>query len=140
MFFFCFVVDIYVSFASASSNLVVPSYNSPRSTRECRELLCTFHAFCHYTPVLPNILLAEEVGQCHRAGVRPHARQKISHILGPPILNRFIGSCENATSLCIMMEHAARGRTPAVNYNISPRRGQWTLSNDFSHVQPGLLK
>jgi hypothetical protein len=56
-------VDIYVGFASASSNLAAPSYNSPQSTRECTDLLRTFHAFCHYTPVLPNILLAEEVGQ-----------------------------------------------------------------------------
>jgi hypothetical protein len=79
-FLFHFVVDIYVGFASASFNLAAPSYNGPRSTRECTDLLHTFHAFCHYTPVLPNILLAEEVGQCplassrqdivvHRAGV-----------------------------------------------------------------------
>jgi hypothetical protein len=58
---FRFVVDIYVSMAPASSNLAAPSYNSPQSTRECTDLLRTFHAFCHYTPVLPNILLAEEV-------------------------------------------------------------------------------
>jgi hypothetical protein len=87
-FFFHFVVDIYVGFASASSNLAVSSYNSPRSTREYTDLLRTFHAFCYYNPVLPNILLAEEVGQCplassrqdiiaHRAGVRPLARQNI---------------------------------------------------------------
>jgi hypothetical protein len=86
--FFCFIVDIHVGFASASSNLASPSYNSPWSTRECTDLLCTFHAFCHYTPVLPNILLAEEVGQCplacsrqyivvHRAGIRPLVRQNI---------------------------------------------------------------
>jgi hypothetical protein len=87
-FFFHFVVHIYVGFASASYNLATPSYNSPRSTRECTDLLRTLHAFYHFTPVLPNILLAEEVGQCplassrqdivvHRAGVRPLARQNI---------------------------------------------------------------
>jgi hypothetical protein len=90
---FRFVVDIYVGFTSASSNLSAPSYNSPWSTRECTDLLCTFHTFCHYTPVLPNILLAEEFGQCplassrqdivvHRAGVRPLARQNILPLTG----------------------------------------------------------
>jgi hypothetical protein len=85
MFSFFAVVDIYVGFAPASSNLASPSYNSPRSTRECTDLLRTFHAFCLYTPVLPNILLAEEVGPCllassrqnivvHKAGVQPLAR------------------------------------------------------------------
>jgi hypothetical protein len=39
--FFRFVVDIYVGFASASSNLAAPSYNSPRSTQECTDLLRT---------------------------------------------------------------------------------------------------
>jgi hypothetical protein len=91
--FFRFVVDICVGFASASSNLAAPCYNSPRSTRECTDLLCTIHAFCHYTPVLPNILVAEEVGQCplassrqnivvHRAGVRLLARQNILPLIG----------------------------------------------------------
>jgi hypothetical protein len=92
MFFFCFV-DIYVGFAPSSSNLASPSYNSPRGTRECTDLLHTFHAFCHYNPVLPNILLAEEVGQCplassrqdivlHRVGVWPLARQNILPLTG----------------------------------------------------------
>jgi hypothetical protein len=92
-FLFRFVVDIYVGFASASSNLAAPSHNSPRSTWECTDLLCTFHAFCDYTTVLPNILLAEEVGQCpqapsredivvHGAGVRPLARQNILPLTG----------------------------------------------------------
>jgi hypothetical protein len=90
--FFRFVVDIYVGFAPASSNLALPSYNSPRSTQECTDLVCTFHAFCH-TPVLPNILLAEEIGQCRlafsrrdiivdRAGVQPLARQNILPLTG----------------------------------------------------------
>jgi hypothetical protein len=67
--FFRFVVDIYAGFASASSNLAVPSYNSPWSTREYTDLLRTFHAFCH-TLLFPNILLAEEVGQCPLASSR----------------------------------------------------------------------
>jgi hypothetical protein len=99
-FFFHFVFDIYAGFASASSNLAAPSYNSPQSTRECTDLLRTFHALCHYTLVLPNILLAEEVGQCplasyrqdivvHRAGVRPLARQNILPLTGSDDSEKF---------------------------------------------------
>jgi hypothetical protein len=68
--FFHFVVGIYVVFAPASSNLASPSYDRPRSTRDCTDLLRTFHAFCHYTTVVRNILLAEEVGQCPLASSR----------------------------------------------------------------------
>jgi hypothetical protein len=93
IFVFCSVVDIYVGFAPASSNLSSPSYNSPRSTQECTHLLRTFHAFCHYTLVLPNILLVEEFGQCplassrrdimaDRAGVRPLANRMLHHVCG----------------------------------------------------------
>jgi hypothetical protein len=39
------------------------------------------------------------------------------------ILNSFIVSCENVTSLRIMMEHAARGRNPALSTRISHLEG-----------------
>jgi hypothetical protein len=144
-FFFSFVFDIYVFFASASSDLAAPSYNSPRSTWECTDLLHTFHAFCHYTPVLPNILLAVEVGQCplapsrqdiviHRAAVRPLARQNILPLTGADDSEQFHcviqkcyqsahhdGTCSKESNPC------------SVIYNISPRRGQWTLANLLSH-------
>jgi hypothetical protein len=143
-FSFHFVVDIYVGFASASSNLSAPSYNSPRSTRECTDLLRTIRAFRHYNPVLPNILLAEEVGQCpldssrrdivvHRAGVRPLARQNIFPLTGSDDSEQFHcvvrkcrwsahhdGTCCKESNPC------------SVSYNISPRRGQWTLANLLS--------
>jgi hypothetical protein len=142
LFFFVLWLIYYVGFASASSNLSVPSYNSPRNTRECTDLLRTFHAFSHYTPVLLNILLAEEVGQCplassrqdivHRAGVRPLQDKIFSHLLDLMILNSLIVSCENVTSLRIMLEHAARGRTPALSPTIShleEASGHWLISS-----------
>jgi hypothetical protein len=55
-----------------------------------------------------------------------------SQLLDLTILNSFTVSCENVTSLRIMMEHAAKGRTPAVKYNISPRTGQWISANLLS--------
>jgi hypothetical protein len=149
--FFRFVVDIYVGFAPASSNLASPSYDSPRSTRECTDLLRTFHAFCHYTPVFSNILLAEEVGQCslaslrrgivvNRAGVLPLQDKIFSHLLDLTILNSFIVSSENVISLRIMMEHVARGGTSALSTTISRLEeacGHWLTSSAnriLSHV------
>jgi hypothetical protein len=147
MFFFWFVVDIYVGFASASSNLAAPSYtyNSLRSTRECGDLLRTFHAFCHYTLVLPNILLAEEVGQCplassrqdiivHRAGVRPLARENILPLTGTDNSEQFhcvVRKCHQSAhhdGTCCKESNPC-----SVIYNISPARGQWTLANLLSH-------
>jgi hypothetical protein len=133
MFFYLFVVDIYAGFASASSNLAAPSYNSPRSTRECTDLLCTFHAFCHYNSVLPNILLAEEVGQCllassrqdivvHRAEIRSLARQNILPLTDLTILkfHRVVLKCHQSAhhdGTC------CKGSNPcSVSYNISPKR------------------
>jgi hypothetical protein len=143
--FFRFVVDIYAGFASASSNLAAPSYNSRWSTRECRDLLCTFHAFCHYTLVLPNILLTEEVGQCplassrqdivvHRAGVRPLARQNILPLTGSDDseqLHCVVRKCHQSAhhdGTCCKESNPC-----SVIYNISPRIGQWTLANLLSH-------
>jgi hypothetical protein len=154
---FCFFrfVDIYVGFASASSKLAALSYNSPRSTRECTDLLCTFHAFRHYTPVL-HILLAEEVGQCplassrkdivvHRAGVRLLARQNILPHTGSDDSEQF----RSVMRICHQSAHhdgtcCMESNPCSVIYNISPRRGQWTLANLISHqnvmscVQRGL--
>jgi hypothetical protein len=144
IFFFRFVVDIYVGFASASSNLFVPSYNSPRSTRECTDLLRTFHAFCHYTPVLPNILLAEEVGPCSlassrrdivvdRARVRPLARQNILPLTGSDDSEQFHCVVRKCHQSVYHDETCCKELNPcSVIYNISPRRGQCTLSNDLS--------
>jgi hypothetical protein len=42
MFSFHFVVDIYVGFAPASSNLASPSYNSSRSTQTYSALFMHF--------------------------------------------------------------------------------------------------
>jgi hypothetical protein len=140
--FFRFAVDIYAGFASASSNLAVPSYNSPRSLRMHRP---TFHAFCHYNPVLPNILLAEEVGQCplasyrqdivvHRAGVRPLARQNILPLTGSDDSEQFhcvMRKCHQSAhhdGTCCKESNPC-----SVIYNISPRIGQWTLANLLSH-------
>jgi hypothetical protein len=143
-FSFRVIVDIYVGFAPATSNLASPSYNSPRSTWECTDLLCTFHAFCHYTPVLPNILLAEEVGQCplassrqdivvHRAGVWTLVKQNILQLTGSDNSEQF--HC--VVRKCHQSAHhdgtCCKGSNPcSVNYNISPRRGQWTLANLLS--------
>jgi hypothetical protein len=154
--FFRFVVHIYVGFASASSNLSAPSYNSPRSTWECTDLLHTFHAFCHYTPVLPSILLAE-VGQCplassrrdivvDKAGVWFLARQNILPLTRSDDSEQF--HC--VVQKCHQSEYhdgtSCKGLNPySVNYNTLPRRGQWTLANLLSQqnvmscVQRGLL-
>jgi hypothetical protein len=48
------------------------------------------------------------------------------------ILNSFTVSCENVTSLRIMMEHAARGRTAALSPTISrleEASGHWLISS-----------
>jgi hypothetical protein len=142
--FFRFVVDIYVGSAPALSNLASSSYNSPWSTRECTDLLRTSHAFCHYIPVIPSILLAEEVGQCplassrqdivvHRAGIRPLARQNVLPLTGSDDSEQF--HC--VVRKCHPSAHhdgtCCKGSKPySVNYNISPRRGQWTLANHLS--------
>jgi hypothetical protein len=55
-----------------------------------------------------------------------------SHLLDLKILNSFIVSCENVTSLCIMMEHVARGRTLALSPTISrleEANGHWRISS-----------
>jgi hypothetical protein len=46
--FFCFVVDIYVGFTPASSNLALPSYDSPWSIRECTVLHHTLYILFLY--------------------------------------------------------------------------------------------
>jgi hypothetical protein len=86
----------------------------------------------NYTPVLLNILLAEEVGQCPLASSRQD--------LDLTILNSFIVSCDNVTSLRIMMEHVARNRTPALSstiYHLEEASGHWIISSAnrmLSHV------
>jgi hypothetical protein len=140
-FFFRFVIDIYVGFTSASSNLATPSYNRPRSTRECTDLLHTFHAFCHCTLVLPNILLDEDVGQCplassrqdivvHRAGVRFLARQNIIPLTGSDNSEQFQCVVRKSHQSVHHDGTCCKGSNPcSVSYNISPRRGQWTMAN-----------
>jgi hypothetical protein len=131
-FFFRFVVDIYVGFASASSNLAAPSCNSPQSTRECTDLLRTFHAFCHYTPVLSNILLAEEIGQCplassrrdivvHRAGVQSLARQNILPLTGSDNSEQFHCVVRKFHQSAHHDGTCFKGSNPcSITYNISP--------------------
>jgi hypothetical protein len=140
-FVFCFVVDIYVGFASASSNLAAPSCNSPRSTRECTDLLRTIHAFCHYTPVHPIFCFLRRLVSVHwqdivvhRAGVRPLARQNILPLTGSDDSEQFhcvMRKCHQSAhhdGTCCKESNPC-----SVIYNISPRRGQWTLANLLSH-------
>jgi hypothetical protein len=88
-----------------------------------------------------NILLAEKVSECplassrqdivvDRAGVLPHAacsimmRRLVTFSHDTMKLFRIIGSSKWENIL------SSNGSNPCyVNYNISPRRGQWTLAN-----------
>jgi hypothetical protein len=57
-----------------------------------------------------------------------------SHLPDLTILNSFIVSCEHVTSLRIMVEHAARNRTPALSHTISrleEASGHWLISSDI---------
>jgi hypothetical protein len=65
-------------------------------------------------------------------GFDPLLDKIFSHLLDLTILNSFIVSCENVTSLRIMMEHAARNRTPALSPPISrleEASGHWLISS-----------
>jgi hypothetical protein len=88
--------------------------------------------------------LAEEVGQCplassrqdilvHRAGLRPLARQNILPLTGSDDSEQF--NC--VVQKCHQSVHhdgtCCKGSNPcSVSYNISPRRGQWTMANLLS--------
>jgi hypothetical protein len=65
-------------------------------------------------------------------GFNPLQDKIFSHLLDLTILNSFIVSCENVSSLRIMMEHAARNRTPAMSSIISrlgEASGHWLISS-----------
>jgi hypothetical protein len=77
-------------------------------------------------PLLGKIL------QFTEQGFDPLQDKIFSHLLDLTILNSFIVSCENVTSLRIMMEHAARNRTPALSSTIShlgEASGHWLISS-----------
>jgi hypothetical protein len=115
-------------------------YNSPWSTRECKDLLHTFHAFCHYTPVL----LAEEVGQCplasfrrdiivDRAGVWTLARQNILPLTGSDDSEQLYCVVRKCHQSAHHNGTCCKGSNPcSVTHSILPRRGQWTLANLLS--------
>jgi hypothetical protein len=75
-------------------------------------------------PLLGKILYFTE------HGFDPLQDNTFSLLLDLTIMNSFIVSCENATSLRIMMEHAARGQTPALSSTIScleEASGHWLI-------------
>jgi hypothetical protein len=77
-------------------------------------------------PLLGKIL------QFTEQGFKPLQDKIFSHLLDLTILNSFILSCENVTSLCITMEHAARNQTPALSSTISrleEASGHWLISS-----------
>jgi hypothetical protein len=111
------------------------TYNSLIIVHEAPENAQTYSAlFCHYNPVLPNILLAEEVGQCplassrqdivvHRAGVRSLARKNILPLTGSDDSEQFhcvVRKCHQS------VHHdgtCCKGSNPcSVSYYSSPKR------------------
>jgi hypothetical protein len=95
-------------------------------------ILWFFPTFC-WLRRLANVHcpLLGEILQFTEQGLDPLQDKIFSHLLDLMILNSSIVLCENDGTCC-------KGSNPcSVNYNVSPRRGQWTLANLLSQQNVG---